>query len=130
MAVEASAEAAQASVDAQKNAMEDVRSSFTAIRQDIEQAARDKLLRINYLEWIPLNTYMVQRAYRSLTALAGEVSALRGDMGKCQAGIEARASALQARLETAVAWAARQEEEIQELKTKLRQLQAAWAAGK
>ncbi|HCT91986.1 MAG TPA: hypothetical protein DF613_11510, partial [Lachnospiraceae bacterium] len=42
-AMETSAETARASAEAQKKAMDDVRSSFATLRQDIEQAARDKV---------------------------------------------------------------------------------------
>ncbi len=87
--------------------------------------AGDRLLRVNYLEWVPLNTYMVQRVYRGLTALTEEVAAWRGDMGARQDSAEARISALQAQLADATAKAARQETEIQSLKTRLEQLQAA-----
>lgn len=87
--------------------------------------AGDRLLRVNYLEWVPLNTYMVQRVYRGLTALTEEVAAWHGDMGARQDSAEARISALQAQLADATAKAARQETEIQLLKTRLEQLQAA-----
>ena len=87
--------------------------------------AGDRLLRVNYLEWVPLNAYMVQRVYRGLTALTEEVAAWRGDMGARQDSAEARISALQAQLADATAKAARQETEIQLLKTRLEQLQAA-----